>query len=187
MTEHLFESSMRGFNGSRKQLENLMASQLDPSVVSLFADAVRTVYQARRSLAALLLTFAAAEVTNEWGDGDNMAKRESLIEQTVSGFVTKRNAPDPSELEEFLDQYLQEMFNTEADDDSPYEVSHLICRLFELVRSGSIEEARALLSAPAASLDQCVADNQGEEDSSDGGSDFELTAEQQAVCMLLRT
>ena len=43
------------------------------------------------------------------------------MQQTVAGFA-RGKAIDPSELEEFLGQYLESNFNTEADDDSPKEV-----------------------------------------------------------------
>ena len=68
-----------------------------------------------------------------------------------------RRAPDPTELEEFLDTYMQDNFNMFADDESPHEVSILIARLYELIAANRIEEAQQLLAAPTASLDACVA------------------------------
>jgi hypothetical protein len=65
-------------------------------------------------------------------------------------------APDPTELEDFLDTYLQDHLNLFADDDSPHEVSVLICRLYELIVANRILEAQQLLSTPTAALDACV-------------------------------
>jgi hypothetical protein len=65
-------------------------------------------------------------------------------------------APDPTELEDFLDTYMQDHFNLFADDDSPHEVSVLICRLYELIAANRILDAQQLLSTPTAALDACV-------------------------------
>ena len=65
-------------------------------------------------------------------------------------------APDATELEDFLDNYLQDNFNLFADDESPYEISKLICRLYELIVSDRVAEAQQLLATPVASLDACV-------------------------------
>lgn len=39
----------------------------------------------------------------QWGDGGEHQKREELAQQTISGFATAKRAPDPTELEDFLD------------------------------------------------------------------------------------
>ena len=75
-------------------------------------------------------------------------------------------------------------------------MSHLICKLFTLINAGNISEAQSLLTAPAASLDACVAgssesDADSDEDDDDGMQDaasascrepeiVNLTQEQQA-------
>lgn len=79
------------------------------------------------------------------------------------------------------------------------QVSHLVCKLYELIMAGDIQEAQGLLSSPVSSLDKCVAEAGFESDlggSSDGDEDEEdmeerpppepeqinITAEQQADC-----
>ena len=75
----------------------------------------------------------------------------------VTRVALPHRAPDPTELADFLDTYLQDHFNLFADDDSPHEVSVLICRLYELIAANRILEAQQLLSTPTAALDACVA------------------------------
>jgi hypothetical protein len=54
-------------------------------------------------------------------------------------------------------------------------VSHLICKLYELIMAGEIQEAQNLLSSPVTSLDKCVAEHGFDSDiggdSSDGEDD----------------
>mmetsp|Transcript_24387 Transcript_24387/g.57944 ORF Transcript_24387/g.57944 Transcript_24387/m.57944 type:complete len:188 (-) Transcript_24387:43-606(-) len=159
---------------------------MDPQ--ALFADAVRAVLQRWTAL--------NLAVTNDWGDGRSEEKRDALFVQIISGFPAGKKAPDPTELETFLDQFMEQNFSTDADDESPYEVSCLICRLHELIMAGNIAEAQSLLANPVASLDACVAEGDADDSDSDGeGGDeagemmmeeekepeqVELTAEQQA-------
>eukprot|EP00277_Geminigera_cryophila_P039460 CAMPEP_0173101638 /NCGR_PEP_ID=MMETSP1102-20130122/36991_1 /TAXON_ID=49646 /ORGANISM="Geminigera sp., Strain Caron Lab Isolate" /LENGTH=192 /DNA_ID=CAMNT_0013995455 /DNA_START=77 /DNA_END=651 /DNA_ORIENTATION=- len=132
------------------------------SALELFSEAVRATF--------LRWTALNLAVSYQWGDGNESHKREDLIQQTISGFATAKRAPDPTELEGFLDNYLQDQFNLSADDESPYEVSILICRLYELIVAGRLEEAQHMLSTPVASLDACVG-QPGEEDTVIDGDD----------------
>eukprot|EP00281_Chroomonas_sp_CCMP1168_P002539 CAMPEP_0206260068 /NCGR_PEP_ID=MMETSP0047_2-20121206/26869_1 /ASSEMBLY_ACC=CAM_ASM_000192 /TAXON_ID=195065 /ORGANISM="Chroomonas mesostigmatica_cf, Strain CCMP1168" /LENGTH=188 /DNA_ID=CAMNT_0053687081 /DNA_START=151 /DNA_END=714 /DNA_ORIENTATION=+ len=156
---------------------------------ALFCDAVRAVVHRWTAL--------NLAVSNDWGNGNSSEKREAMVMEVCQGFAAKNNV-DPSEVEQFLEEYLVSQFNTEADDESPFEVSHLICRLAQLIKEGNIAEAQALLSSPVASLDKCVAqmgpDSEvGSDEEIDFGEDggmqearapepeqIELTAEQQA-------
>eukprot|EP00961_Rhodomonas_salina_P075281 1010060-Rhodomonas_salina.1 len=85
---------------------------MDPQ--ALFADAVRAVLQRWTAL--------NLAVTNDWGDGRSEEKRDALFVQIISGFPAGKKAPDPTELETFLDQFMEQNFSTDADDESPYEV-----------------------------------------------------------------
>ena len=116
--------------------------------LELFSEAVRATF-ARWTALNLAVSY-------QWGDGSEGQKREELAQQIIHGFATKRRPPDPTELEDFLDMYLQDHFNMLADDDSPKEVSIVICRLYELIVAGRVQEAQQLLAAPVANLDACV-------------------------------
>ena len=93
--------------------------------LALFSEAVRATFMRWKTL-----NLAG---NYQWVDGGEHEMREELAQQTISGFATAKRAPDPTELEAFLDNYLQDQLNLRADDDSPYEVSILICRLYELI------------------------------------------------------
>ena len=114
----------------------------------LFADAVRATC-ARWTALNLAISYS-------FGDGNEAQKREDMVQQIVGGFAAKSRAPDPTELEAFLETYLQDNFNLFADDESPYEVSILVCRLHALISAGQIADAQQLLATPVASLDACV-------------------------------
>lgn len=84
------------------------------TALDLFSEAVRATFHRWTAL--------NLAVGYSWGDGNENHKREDLIQQTIGGFATAKRAPDPTELEAFLDNYLQDNFNLHADDESPYEV-----------------------------------------------------------------
>mmetsp|Transcript_19709 Transcript_19709/g.40193 ORF Transcript_19709/g.40193 Transcript_19709/m.40193 type:complete len:184 (+) Transcript_19709:16-567(+) len=145
---------------------------------NLFPDAVRAVLQRWTAL--------NLAVTHDWGDGQSEQKRETLFQQIVEGFSTGKKAVDPTELEDFLDHFLENNFSTDADDDSPKEVSVLICRLHELISAGNIAEAQTLVATPITSLDNCVAEGDGDsetdgEEGEDGMMDVEQREEEQVV------
>jgi len=144
--------------------------------LELFSEAVRATF--------MRWTALNLAVSYQWGDGSESQKREELAQQTISGFATAKRPPDPTELEDFLDNYLQDHFNLHADDESPYEVSILICRLYELIVAGRVQEAQQLLATPVASLDACVVQAgaaDGEQDGGDsGGSDDDMDEEEPA-------
>lgn len=115
--------------------------------LELFSEAVRATF-ARWTALNLAVSY-------RWGDGNEEQKREELVQHTIHGFAAKKRAPDPTELEDFLDTYLTDNFNLLADDDSPKEVSIVICRLYELIVAGRVQEAQQLLATPVANLDAC--------------------------------
>eukprot|EP00282_Hemiselmis_andersenii_P023493 CAMPEP_0172005510 /NCGR_PEP_ID=MMETSP1041-20130122/5082_1 /TAXON_ID=464988 /ORGANISM="Hemiselmis andersenii, Strain CCMP439" /LENGTH=169 /DNA_ID=CAMNT_0012659503 /DNA_START=71 /DNA_END=576 /DNA_ORIENTATION=- len=145
----------------------------DPT--ALFAEAVRAVVHRWTAL--------NLAVHNDWGCGQSSEKRDQMIAEICSGFQAKKNV-DPSEVEEFLDNFLISQFNTDADDESPYEVSHLICRLHTLIHQGDIATAQGLLSSPVASLDKCVAeagaesDLDGDSSGDDDGEELDMVQEE---------
>ena len=116
--------------------------------LELFSEAVRATFARWTAL--------NLAVSHGWGDGSEGQMREELTQQTIHGFATTKRPPDPTELEDFFDKYLQDHFNLFADDDSPKEVSIVICRLYELIVAGRVQEAQQLLATPVASLDACV-------------------------------
>lgn len=52
-------------------------------------------------------------------------------------------------------------------------MSHLLCKLYELISAGEIQEAQILLSSPVTSLDKCVAEHGFDSDIDGGSSDGE--------------
>ncbi len=87
---------------------------------ALFGDAVRAVLQRWTAL--------NLAVTHGWGDESGERKREDLYLQILSGFSTGKKAVDPTELEEFLYQFMEHSFSTLADDNSPWEVDSCLLK-----------------------------------------------------------
>eukprot|EP00290_Baffinella_frigidus_P019825 CAMPEP_0180217458 /NCGR_PEP_ID=MMETSP0987-20121128/16963_1 /TAXON_ID=697907 /ORGANISM="non described non described, Strain CCMP2293" /LENGTH=184 /DNA_ID=CAMNT_0022177031 /DNA_START=14 /DNA_END=565 /DNA_ORIENTATION=- len=144
------------------------------TALELFPEAVRSVFERWTAL--------NLAVSHNWGDGDSLSKREELITNCCGGFMNGKKI-DPTEVEDFLDGYMLANYTTEADDESPKEVSYLLCRIYDLLAAGQLEEAQNLLASPIASLDKCVKapnfDSDAEESSAgeSGDDDDEMEEE----------
>eukprot|EP00421_Protoceratium_reticulatum_P044923 CAMPEP_0168432868 /NCGR_PEP_ID=MMETSP0228-20121227/39106_1 /TAXON_ID=133427 /ORGANISM="Protoceratium reticulatum, Strain CCCM 535 (=CCMP 1889)" /LENGTH=213 /DNA_ID=CAMNT_0008446995 /DNA_START=1 /DNA_END=639 /DNA_ORIENTATION=+ len=113
-------------------------------------------------------TLLALAVEEGWGGRNSRAKRDKLQADVMAHLAagsrkrrppTHENEGDIDELARLIFARLDEFFNTEADDNSPWEVASLCLRLFSTCRQGDVSFAQqflaALPSAPA-DLSRCT-------------------------------
>ena len=95
------------------------------------------VNQLRRGVTLVFARWTALQlaIANQWGGPDSQEKARELVEKTVQWLCeTKEVYAD--ELEELLDAELFDHWNTQAEDESPRDVSQLVTKIFyETVRN----------------------------------------------------
>ncbi|KAJ1734079.1 rRNA accumulation- protein [Coemansia biformis] len=79
-------------------------------------------------------------VHNEWGGPDAREKREDVVDEIVEYFdklASKRQTPEPTDLQELLLDIMAADFEVTLEDGSESEVAKLLCTIFAECKTGN--------------------------------------------------
>ncbi|KAJ2727147.1 rRNA accumulation- protein [Coemansia sp. Benny D115] len=121
-------------------------------------------------------------VANSWGGPETQDKRDDMVDEIVEFFdaaAAKRQAPEPTDLEELLKDILEEDFTISLEDGSEKEVASILTRIFNECRTGNFETVDKLADERDAreargEKDSVVTKSQGA--SARGGDDMDSSS-----------
>lgn len=118
-------------------------------------------------------------VSNGMGGSDTDGKYEAFIE-AFTQYLSRNARPCISissmeqDVQEYLNDVLDEEFNTELEDGSNIELAQLFVRYIQLIQQGKLADVQQeiqLQQAAASAHQMCVRDKNGDDSSSSSGSD----------------
>ncbi|KAJ2629649.1 rRNA accumulation- protein [Coemansia sp. RSA 1290] len=128
-------------------------------------------------------------VQHEWGGRDSQEKRDDMVEEITGHFdnlVSKRQAPEETDLQELLLDIMDEDFSVTLEDGSEKEVARIICTIFQECKQGNFATVDKLAeerdarerqqSTGRTAVTQSQASGQhAESDSEDDGSNSDVS------------